>query len=338
MLLLALGLGCSVVGAANTGSLFTLHRVGKGAWAAIAVPHSRAGSNSGFVIGDDGVLVVDSFEDPAAARALLKVIHDKTALPVRYVVNTHYHLDHVAGNGVYQSAGAVIMAQRNVRGWERTENLKFFGDKITPAQKKMVQSYVLPSIVYREGIELYLGSRKVVVRVLPGHTGGDSIVYIPDADVVFTGDLFWNHSLPNLIDADTRAQIDTNGLFVRDYPTATFVPGHGEIGKAADVSAFRGYLVALRSAITSANDRRESGPALQASVLKQLKGEYGTWNYFDYFVQKNIQQTAAELAGHKRSASAGTVAPTDRHRPCPEAASLLRYPVADADPIRDTPQ
>lgn len=297
LLLLGLAVSCRVA-QADTGAFFSLHQVGKGVWAAIALPHSKAGSNAGFIIGDDAVLVVDSFEDPAAARALLKAIGEKTALPVRYVVNTHYHLDHVAGNGVYQAAGAVILAQRNVRDWERTENLKFFGDKITPAQRNMVESFVQPSVVYGQGIELYLGHRKVVVRVLPGHTGGDSVVAVPDADVVFTGDLFWNHSLPNLIDADTVAQIHTNALFLHDYPAATFVPGHGDVGHAADVDAFRGYLLALRQAIASAG-KGEHGALLQHNVLAKLKRSYGNWNYFDYFARKNITQTVAELAGSK---------------------------------------
>lgn len=299
LLLVGLALTCGVAIAANTQPFFTLHEVGNGVWAAIAVPGSHAGSNSGFIVGDNGVLVVDSFEDPAAAQALLKVIHDKTPLPVRYLVNTHYHLDHVSGNGVYQAAGAVIMAQRNVRAWERADNLKFFGDRITPAQRKMVQSYVLPSLLYRHGITVYLGKRKVMVRVLPGHTGGDSIVVVPDTDVVFTGDLFWGHSLPNLIDANTRAQIHTNTVLLTDYPNATFVPGHGEIGKAADVRAFRDYLVTLRQTIETAGSNGESGTTLQQDVLKQLKGTYGTWNYFGHFAQKNIVQTVAELAGKK---------------------------------------
>ena len=297
--LLALALTCGAASAADTKPFFTLHEIGKGIWAAIAVAGNHAGSNSGFIVGDDGVLVVDSFEDPAAAKALLNVIHEKTSLPVRYLVNTHYHLDHVAGNGVYQAAGAVIMAQRNVRAWERTDNLKFFGDKITSAQRKMVQSYVLPSVLYRHGIEVHIGNRKVVVRVLPGHTGGDSIVVVPDAGVVFTGDLFWDHSLPNLIDANTRAQIHTNAVLLRGYPTATFVPGHGAIGKAADVRAFRGYLIALRQAITAAQNKGETGTALQQDVLNQLQGTYGTWNYFGHFAQTNIMQTVAELAGKK---------------------------------------
>ena len=299
-LLLGLAVSCAVSHAADSAAPFTMHEVGNGVWAAVALPDSKAGSNAGFIIGDDGVLVVDSFEDPEAAQALLKVIREKTALPVSYVVNTHYHLDHVTGNGVFQAAGSVILAQRNVRAWERTENAKFFGDTITPAQKKMVQSFVLPSLVYGQGIELYLGQRKVVVRVMPGHTGGDSVVVVPDANVVFTGDLFWNHCLPNLIDADTAAQMHTNAVLLQDYRDAAFVPGHGEVGHAADVAAFHDYLAALRQAITMAQGKGEQGALLQQSVLTELKSSYGGWNYFDYFAKKNIGQTVDELAGKKR--------------------------------------
>jgi glyoxylase-like metal-dependent hydrolase (beta-lactamase superfamily II) len=301
-LLLAFGLltASSIANAAGSAPFFALHQLGPGIWAALALPGSHAGSNAGFIVGDDAVLVVDSFEDPAAAQALLQVIRGKTQLPVRYLVNTHYHLDHVAGNGVYQAAGAVILAQRNVRAWERTENMKFFGNKITPAQRQMVQSYVLPSVVYRQGIEVHLGKRTVVVRVLPGHTGGDSVVVVPDAKVVFTGDLFWNHILPNLIDADTRAQIQSNATLVEDYPAATFVPGHGESGNAADIRAFRDYLLTLRSAIIASQKRGESSNTLQENVHRQLQKTWGKWNYFDHFITPNIEQTMAELAGTKQ--------------------------------------
>ncbi len=279
---------------------FRLQDLGHGVWAAIAAPDGPAGSNSGFVIGSDSVLVIDSFEDPAAAEALLASIREKTALPVRYVVNTHYHLDHVAGNGVYQAAGATILAQSNVRAWERSENLKFFGDKITAQESDRVRALVLPSIVYATGADVYLGNRKIVVRVLAGHTGGDSIVFVPDADVLFTGDMFWNHCLPNLIDADTRAQLTSNETLSADHPHAVFVPGHGEAGTAADVQGFAQYLRRLRKLVARAQARKESGDALMNSVLPELKNAYGGWQYFDYFLQHNVEQTADELSHHKR--------------------------------------
>src|SRR5437870_5308937 len=87
---------------------FTLHDLGSGVWAAVAVPGSGAGSNAGFIIGEDGVIVVDTFQSAAAAARLLSAIRERTTLPIRFVVNTHYHLDHVAGNGVFHDAGAQI--------------------------------------------------------------------------------------------------------------------------------------------------------------------------------------------------------------------------------------
>jgi cyclase len=291
---------CLSCARADEAPLFELQEVGRGVWAAVSPSEGPAGSNAGFVIGSDSVLVVDTFQEPAAAEALLKAIRAKTSLPVRYVVNTHYHLDHVAGNGVFQSAGAVILAQANVHRWEHTENLKFFGAQITPQQRDTVAGYVLPSILYQDGVELMLGDRKVVVRVLPGHTGGDSIVWVPDADAVFTGDLFWNHCLPNLIDADTLRQIESNQGLAKQYPSAAFVPGHGEVAKAADVRAFADYLARLRAAVASALGKGVSGEGLHDRVLAELKANYGGWTYFDYFVGPNIAQTEQEFAGRKR--------------------------------------
>ncbi|HEV2111733.1 MAG TPA: MBL fold metallo-hydrolase [Gammaproteobacteria bacterium] len=279
---------------------FTLHELAPGVWAAVSFAGSHAGGNTGFVVGVDAVAVIDTFQTPAAAEALLAAIRKTTPLPVRYVIDTHYHLDHVAGNRLFAQAGAVVMAQQNVRAWERSENLKFFGDKITPEQKQMVQSLGLPDLVYRDGIQLDLGGRTLLVRVMPGHTGGDSVVFVPDASVVFTGDLFWDRTLPNLIDADTAQQIATNDTFLHDYPKATFVPGHGEVGQAEDVRAFRDYLAALRQAVAEERKAGKSGRALTDAVLPGLKQKYGDWGYFDYFAVHNIEQTEAEFAGTKK--------------------------------------
>lgn len=284
---------------------FTLHDLGHGVWAAMSPPGSKAGANAGFVIGRDGVLVIDTFEDPAAASAMLDAIRAKTRKPVLYVIDTHYHLDHTAGNNVFAAGGAVVMAHQNVRTWERTQNLKFFGANPTAQQQRFVATLGLPSVTYKDGITIWLGDRNIIVRTLEGHTGGDSTVFIPDARVVFTGDLFWNHTLPNLIDANTREQIASNDAYLHDYPDATFVPGHGGIGKAADVRAFRDYLGALRKAVAAAQQSGKSGDALVDAVLPKLKASYGGWGWFLHFAPRDIMQTAAELDGSKRVPTPG---------------------------------
>ena len=289
-----------VLSAEPAKAFFTLHEVGPGVFAAVAVPGSGAGSNAGFVVGEDGVAVIDTFQSADAAQALLATIRDHTSLPIRFVVDTHYHLDHVAGNGVFKDAGAAIVAQRNVRAWERPENLKWWAPNVPPDKKAWVESLVLPELVYDHGIDLYLGSRHLEIRVLPGHTGGDSIVFVPDANVVFTGDLFWNTTLPNTTDADTAAWVTTDTTLLSDHPMATFVPGHGEVGEAADVTAFRGYLEALRSDVAAARRKGLAGDALVSAVHGELAPSYETWAFYNHFIDQNIAQADAELAGTKR--------------------------------------
>ena len=279
---------------------FTLKPLGNNVYAAIAVPKSNAGSNSGFVIGDDGVVVVDTFVSADAAKALLGEIQKLTKLPIKFVVNTHYHLDHVAGNAVYAQAGAVVIGHRNLRGWIHTENLKFFGPTPKPEQKLLVEGLYGPDVTYDSAIELHLGSKLVTVRYFPGHTGGDSVVFVPDAQVVFTGDLFWRKTLPNLIDGKTDKWSETDAQLAGDWPKAAFVSGHGDVGTADDVKDFAGYLNELRAAIAQAIKSGQSGDALVAAVTAEIQPKYGKWDAYDYFIKRNIADTEKELRGTKK--------------------------------------
>src|SRR5215472_15090221 len=221
---------------------FTVKKIGDGVYAAISPDRSKAGSNAGFIVASNGVAVVDSFVGVEPAKELLAEIRKVTNLPIRYVINTHYHLDHTGGNAVFAEAGATILAHRNLRGWLRTENLKFFGVTPKAEDKARVEALVLPDMVYSDAVDLYLGSRLIQVRYMLGHTGGDSVVFVPDANVVFGGDLIWQHHLPNLIDASTQPWIQTLDKLLAEHSSATFVSGHGGLATAADVRDFRDYL------------------------------------------------------------------------------------------------
>ena len=282
---------------------FTLKPLGHGVYAAIDNPKGESGANAGFVVGDEAVAVIDTFEHESAARALLGEIRMITKLPIKFVVNTHYHLDHVAGNAVFAKEGAVIVAHRNVPSWIHTENLKFFGKNITLEQKSEVENLAAPNMLYDSSTELRLGSVSLRVEYFPGHTGGDSIVMVQDkSPVVFCGDLFWNRTLPNLIDASTLPWLETLSTFTKlsEETPAQFVPGHGEPGNATDVVNFRGYLSDLREWVTAAKKEGKSGSAVVDAVLPQLKEKYGSWQLFDYFSKRNIGDVEAELNGNKR--------------------------------------
>jgi cyclase len=279
---------------------FTVKTLGHNVYAAIDDAKGDAGANAGFVIGDDGVAVIDTFENPEASKQMLAEIRKLTQLPIKFVINTHYHIDHVAGNSLFQQNGAVVVAQRNVRTWIHTENLKFFGKDIKPEQRKMVETLGAPDAVYDTGVTLFLGSRRIDVRVFPGHTGGDSVVFIPDANVVFTGDLFWRNTLPNLIDATTSAWIPTLNSLIAVAPDAAYVPGHGDVGNVDDVKNFRDYLAFLREQVGAAVRQDKSGDDLVNAALPAVTEKYGKWELFKYFAKPDISHTAAELRGDKK--------------------------------------
>lgn len=282
---------------------FVLRQVGPSVFAAIHNPKAKEPSyaNAGFIIGDDGVAVVDTFANAGAATHLLSEIRRRTKLPVTFVVNTHYHSDHVAGNRVFADAGATVIAQRNVRAWIRTENLRLLGTAPKPELQALVESLVPPTVVYTEAMTLHLGSREILIRNYPGHTGGDSVVVIPDAGVAFAGDLLWRDSVPNLVDASARVWIETLDVMAKNGATFTFVPGHGDVGDATDVVvAFRDYLAALYKLVADARTQGRSGKALADAVLPALATKYGKWEYFSYLAPLNIEHMEAELSGKKR--------------------------------------
>lgn len=288
---------------ADASAPFDLGAIGPGVYAAIDKPAGKSGSNAGFVIGDDGVLVVDSFSNADAAKALLAEIRKLTPKPVRYVVNTHYHFDHVGGDAVFAEAGAVIIAHRNVRGWVKSENLHLFGDKPSAAQQARLDALIEPNVTIDTGMTVWLGARRVDVRFAKGHTGGDLIVGVPDAQVLFCGDLLWRKVSPNIIDGTISDWIATDAAFEKmpDASTTRFVPGHGDVASASDVAEFRGYLEKLKGLTTAARKAGLAGAALLADVQPKLKATYGSWAAFDYFAAKEIGFMEDELNGKKRT-------------------------------------
>src|SRR5439155_2524223 len=241
-----------------------------------------ASGNAGFVVGDDGVLIFDTFFTPAAIEELIGEIQSLTKLPIKYAVNSHYHLDHTGGNQVLAARGVPIVAHDNVMLWQTTKNKRFLpapeelqkrrADAAkqlseTPEDQKekraqlerqirrfdAMQTIKLtnPTATFGSGaLHLYLGKREVVLFTLPGHTGGDVFAYVPDANVVFTGDLGWSKTLPNLVDATVNDWIPTLDKILGLYPRARFVPGHGNVAEAADIRDFRDYLADLRARVT----------------------------------------------------------------------------------------
>jgi glyoxylase-like metal-dependent hydrolase (beta-lactamase superfamily II) len=288
--------------AAQAPLAFVLKQVGPGVYAAIDGLEHKAGSNAGFVIGDDGVLVVDAFFNVDAAKALVAEIHRLTPKPIRYVVNTHYHLDHTGGDQALRDAGAIIIAHRNVRGWVRTDNVNLFGDRITPELQARIAAVPLPDLVTDKDLTVWLGSRKVVVRTVLGHTGGDLTVFVPDAKVLFTGDMLWRKIPPNLIDGSVKEWAASDGDFIA-MPGAAhmiYVPGHGDIADLKDVEDFRAYLLDIERLVAEGRKAGLEGDALTQYVTPKLKALHSDWTISDRAAANEVRYMGQELAGTKR--------------------------------------
>ena len=239
---------------------FAITKVADGVYAAVAKAGGMASGNAGFVVGDEGVLIVDTFFTPTAVEELIETIGNETKQPIKYAINTHYHLDHTGGNQVLAARSIPIIGHDNLIAWQTTKNRRFLPPpeelrkrqaditkqlSETPAdqaakraqlegQLRRIEAIMKitltnPTVTFSSGtMHLYLGKREIVLFTLPGHTGGDVLAFVPDANVVFTGDLGWRKTLPNLIDATVNDWIPSLDKLLQQYPTARFIPGHGE--------------------------------------------------------------------------------------------------------------
>ncbi len=309
---------------------FQLVKVADGIYAAIAKSGGLASGNAGFIVGDGGVLIVDTFFTPAAVEELIGEIASQTKQPIKYAVNTHYHLDHTGGNQVLAARGVPIIAHENVMAWQMTKNTRFLPAPAdlqkrradtakqlseTPADQKdkrtllerqlrrldAIQQIKLtqPSLTFGVGeLSLYLGTREVKLFTLPGHTGGDVLVYVPDANVIFTGDMGWSKTLPNLVDATVIDWIKSLDLLLEHHGSAKFIPGHGEVATRAEMGEFRDYLDGLLSTVRRAID--EGLTVEQAKDEFKLPDRYKSFA-FQNFAQPNIEDMYKELKGTKNT-------------------------------------
>ena len=193
------------------------------------------GANSGFVLGDDAVLVIDSRYTPVLAGQLLEAIRSVTTLPVKYLVNTHYHPDHIWGNSVFADLGTVIIARPETRyGIEKYTPvyLEFYREQM-PEKYEQLRDVVmvLPDSIMTETIVIDLGG--VEVELLnPGaaHTAGDLVVCIESEKTVFTGGLAANGYHTNM--GDQGADFDNWIAVLDDMENRNprrVVPGQGKI-------------------------------------------------------------------------------------------------------------
>jgi cyclase len=207
------------------------------------------GLNVGLSVGEDGLLLVDAQDEPAVPHLIARIaeISDK---PVRYVIDTHWHFDHVGGNAAFAKQGALIIAQDNTRTRLMTQQVNPLGG----GTQRAFPAAFWPALTFKDQLSLHVNDDDIDVIHFPnGHTDGDAVVLLRKADVLFAADLFNNTdytrvdlrggSLDGMIAAYDR-------LLPRLDDSVKVVPGRGPVGTKADLVEYRQVMVTLRERIT----------------------------------------------------------------------------------------
>jgi glyoxylase-like metal-dependent hydrolase (beta-lactamase superfamily II) len=209
------------------------------------------GANAGFVVGEEKILVIDSRFTPALAEELAEAIRSVSQLPIAYLVNTHYHPDHVWGNSVFREMGALILATEETRiEIERYTPvyLEYYRNQ-KPDVYRMLENVeaALPDSVVGRELKLDLGGVEVLLEWFgPAHTSGDIVVSVPSEGIVFTGGLVSNGYHPNLgdqwMDSDNWLKILSR---IEEKEPKIVVPGQGKASGGGILATQRDYIVSL---------------------------------------------------------------------------------------------
>jgi len=226
-------------------------------------------NNTGFLAGSSGVTSVDACSTERRTRDYLAAIAGRSPHPVRTLINTHHHGDHTHGN--YLFAGATIVAHDRCREEVLAAGLPYFPGVFQDVDWGDVR-LAPPFLTYSDGVTLYVDELRCEVRHVgvPAHTTNDSIVWLAERSVLFSGDLIFNGGTPFMLMGSIAGAIDALERVLKPLSPQTIVPGHGEVCGPEAIDDVLGYLRFVRQLARQGKDAGLS--PLQAALETDLGG------------------------------------------------------------------
>jgi glyoxylase-like metal-dependent hydrolase (beta-lactamase superfamily II) len=262
--------------------------------------------NSGVVVGEDSVLVIDARATPVMARELVAHVRKVTDKPIRHVLLTHYHAVRVLGAAGYEERVNVI-ASDVTRGMIVERGRQDMDSEIQRfprlfRAKETIPGLTWPNVVFHKEMTLWLGSREVrIIHAGRGHTAGDTIAWLPEERVLFAGDLVEYGATPYCGDAHFTDWPGTLDRVAALGPRA-LVPGRGEAlatpeQVARGIAETRGFLTEV-FAIAEAGVAAGHGlKQVYDRALAELRPRYGHWVIFDHCMPFDVSRAYDEAQG-----------------------------------------
>ena len=279
----------------------TFSRVSENAYAFTA----DGDPNSGVVVGDDAVMVVDAQATPRTAEAVIERVRSVTDKPIKYVVLSNYH--------ALRALGATAFAAQHVISSESTRELiieRGAQDYKSQAQRfprlfksiDTIPGLTWPTMTFGDRMSLWLGKLQVdIIHAGRGHTKGDTIVWLPEERTLFSGDLVEYGATPYCGDAHYKDWPETLQK-LRDLKAEALVPGRGDalIGETAVEEGIAGTQAFLADLYKVVAKSAEAGDSLKQSydkAMAALQPRYGNWVIFEHCMPFDVSRAYDEAKG-----------------------------------------
>ena len=263
--------------------------------------------NCGFVVGDEHVVLIDTRPTPRMARDFLAAIRTVTDKPIRFIVLTHYHAVRVMGASAFPQVQAIV-ASNGTLDWIRTRGQADFDSEVGRfprlfAGVEEIPGLTMPTMSFEREMSLWLGGGREL-RLLAlgrGHSGGDTVAWLPDCGVCFSGDVVENRCGVYAGDAYIRDWAGTLDAVKALHPRV-LVPGRGAVlqGEAACGEAIgltKDFLATLLGAVRAGIDAGDSLKGCFARAEAAMTPRFGDWPVFQHVLPFDVSRAYDELTG-----------------------------------------